>query len=138
MANSYANNRDSFIFVNSRIQDIIKNGYDAMDKGGQLQVRVSESTDGKTVLAAFRDSGHGIPEAIMADVTKPFFTTKEDGTGLGLPLCKKISKGFGGDIVLRNRRGGGCEVSVLIPVARLRSLADTPVVVAGSASLHIS
>jgi signal transduction histidine kinase/FixJ family two-component response regulator len=126
------------VFIN-----IIKNGYDAMDKGGQLQVRVSESPDGKTVLAAFGDSGHGIPEAIMADVTKPFFTTKEDGTGLGLPLCKKISKGFGGDIVLRNRRGGGCEVSVLIPVVRLRSLAGSPVVAranstAASASVTIS
>lgn len=126
------------VFIN-----IIKNGYDAMDKGGRLQVRVGESTDGKTVLAAFCDSGHGIPKAIMADVTKPFFTTKEDGTGLGLPLCKKISKGFGGDIVLRNRRSGGCEVSVLIPVVRLSPLAQSPVTLransgAGSASVPVA
>lgn len=106
------------VFIN-----IIKNAYDAMEQGGQLQVRVSDAGEDKSVLAIFSDSGKGIPEAIMDDVTKPFFTTKEDGTGLGLPLCKKITKGFGGDIVLRNRKSGGCEVSVIIPVARAGSIA---------------
>ncbi len=101
------------VFIN-----IIKNSYDAMNRGGELQVRVSDATDRQTVLATFSDSGPGIPDAIMDDVTKPFFTTKEEGTGLGLPLCKKISKGFGGDIVLKNRKTGGCEVSVVIPLVR--------------------
>ncbi len=124
------------VFIN-----IIKNAYDAMDQGGQLQVRVSDATDRKSVLATFSDSGHGIPDAIMVDVTKPFFTTKEDGTGLGLPLCKKISKGFGGDIVLKNRKTGGCEVSVIIPLGRARSVAASPAVRAGDggkAAAHIS
>ncbi len=106
------------VFIN-----IIKNAYDAMEQGGQLQVRVSDARGDNSVLATFSDSGKGIPEAIMEDVTKPFFTTKEDGTGLGLPLCKKITNGFGGDIVLRNRRSGGCEVSVIIPVARSGGMA---------------
>ncbi|MDR3555029.1 MAG: response regulator [Syntrophobacteraceae bacterium] len=124
------------VFIN-----IIKNGYDAMDQGGEMQVRVSDATDRKSVLATFSDSGHGIPDAIMADVTKPFFTTKEDGTGLGLPLCKKISKGFGGDIMLKNRKTGGCEVSVIIPLGRARALPDTlPVRAggAGKATAHVS
>ena len=103
--------------------NIIKNGYDAMDQGGELQVQVSDSADKKSVLAIFSDSGRGIPAGIMGDVTKPFFTTKEDGTGLGLALCKKISQGFGGDIVLKNRKTGGCEVSVIIPLGRERLVA---------------
>ncbi len=124
------------VFIN-----IIKNGYDAMDHGGGVEVRLSDAPDNKSVLAIFSDNGPGIPAAIMGDVTKPFFTTKEDGTGLGLSLCKKISKGFGGDIVLKNRKGGGCEVSVIIPLARARTTSETPAIRAGGggeAIAHIS
>ena len=124
------------VFIN-----IIKNGYDAMEQGGELTVRVSDANDRKSVLATFSDNGHGIPVGIMGDVTKPFFTTKEDGTGLGLPLCKKISKGFGGDIVLRNRKTGGCEVSVMIPLVRPRGGAGNAGAAAGGgekAAVHVS
>ncbi|MDR3566867.1 MAG: response regulator [Syntrophobacteraceae bacterium] len=124
------------VFIN-----IIKNGYDAMDEGGELQVRVSDGADKKTVMAIFSDSGQGIPAAIMGDVTRPFFTTKEDGTGLGLALCEKISKGFGGDIVFKNRKGGGCEVSVIIPLAQAGRVAAPRGVLAGGggkAVAHIS
>jgi PAS domain S-box-containing protein len=99
------------VFIN-----IIKNAFDAMSNGGELQVQVIDNTDKKSVLAIFSDNGHGIPDMIMDDITKPFFTTKEDGTGLGLSLCKKIVSSFGGDITLKNRETGGCEVSVTIPI----------------------
>ena len=108
-------------------------------RAGELQVRVSDATDSKSVLATFSDSGRGIPDAIMGDVTKPFFTTKEDGTGLGLPTLQEISKGFGGDVVLKNRKSGGCEVSVIIP--RLGSSAGTTGEVAEGgrkAAVHVS
>jgi signal transduction histidine kinase len=124
------------VFIN-----IIKNGYDAMDNGGGVEVRLSDAPDKKSVLAIFSDDGPGIPAAIMGDVTKPFFTTKEDGTGLGLSLCKKISKGFGGDIVLKNRKGGGCEVCVIIPLAGATTSSKTPAIRAGGggeAVAHIS
>jgi signal transduction histidine kinase/FixJ family two-component response regulator len=99
------------VFIN-----IIKNAFDAMSNGGLLKVQIIDKKDRKSVLAIFSDNGHGIPDIIMDDVTKPFFTTKEDGTGLGLSLCKKIARSFGGEVTLKNRESGGCEVCVTIPI----------------------
>jgi PAS domain S-box-containing protein len=62
-----------------------------------------------TVILSVRDSGPGIPDAIIDRIFEPFFTTKEvgKGTGLGLSLCHGIIGSFGGDIAAQNSPGGG-------------------------------
>ena len=46
---------------------------------------------------------------------RPFFTSKKNGTGLGLAVCKKILAAHGGTIYLENREAGGCRASITLP-----------------------
>jgi signal transduction histidine kinase len=63
------------------------------------------------------DRGPGLP-ASAADCLRPFFTTKKNGTGLGLAVCQKIARAHGGFVDLRNRDGGGCQATVVLPSRR--------------------
>jgi len=64
----------------------------------------------------FRDSGPGIPEADLPKVFLPFFTTKSEGTGLGLALVQKIIVHHGGSVEARKRPEGGAEFIVWLPL----------------------
>ncbi len=66
---------------------------------------------------AIHDNGPGIPEADLPRIFLPFFTTKADGTGLGLALVQKIVVHHGGNIEVRNHPGGGAEFIVWLPQA---------------------
>ena len=62
------------------------------------------------------DSGHGIPDALLDQVWKPFFTTRPNGTGLGLPISASIVRAHGGRIGARNNAGGGASFRVTLPI----------------------
>jgi signal transduction histidine kinase len=68
--------------------NIIVNSTQALDKGGTITIQISEQ-DGYAVVQ-IRDTGPGIPPDILPKIFEPLFTTKKDGTGLGLSTCKKI------------------------------------------------
>jgi len=121
------------VFVN-----IFMNAVHAMPRGGQITVRtypktMSETTHregsrksthlwvGEKVIAAeVDDSGSGIPEENLAKIFDPFFTTKPagEGTGLGLPVSKKIIELHGGAIAIRNRPEGGVRVTLIFKQAK--------------------
>jgi C4-dicarboxylate-specific signal transduction histidine kinase len=65
------------------------------------------------------DRGAGIPEADLARIYDPFFTTKEEGhgRGLGLAVSYAIVREHGGKISARNREGGGSDLVVSLPIA---------------------
>jgi two-component system sensor histidine kinase HydH len=69
------------------------------------------------VEVAFHDSGKGIPESSLSDIFIPFFTTKEGGTGLGLPICQRIVENHRGAIEVRSQQGAGSVFTVLLPPA---------------------
>ena len=96
--------------------NLIGNAFDAMDANGVIEIEILLNPDQRHVDIVFKDDGVGIPEAIIGDVMKPFFTTKEDGTGLGLPLCNMTVGNCGGKINIENREKGGCEVTVSVPI----------------------
>ncbi|MDY4806422.1 MAG: ATP-binding protein, partial [Desulfovibrio sp.] len=63
------------------------------------------------------DSGPGFDPALLDSVLDPFFTTKDGGTGLGLPIVSSIINSHGGEIQLANGPEGGALVRILLPAA---------------------
>ena len=72
-------------------------------------------THGCMVCISFLDSGPGFPEENLKNLLDPFFTTKDGGTGLGLPIVQSIISGHGGRLELRNGKDGGALVQVFLP-----------------------
>ena len=71
--------------------------------------------DDGNVVITLRDTGKGIPETDMPKILQPFFTTKHRGSGLGLPIVKKVSEAHGGFIDISSVVGRGTTVTVSIP-----------------------
>ncbi|KPV44626.1 two-component system sensor histidine kinase NtrB [Alicyclobacillus ferrooxydans] len=94
------------------VNQLVENAIDAMEPKGHLTVRVY--SEDKVVRLDVRDTGPGIPYYQMDQVFDAFFTTKEKGTGLGLPICQKIVADHGGDIHVSSK-GFGTTFSVLLP-----------------------
>ncbi len=98
--------------------NIVNNSLDAMPDGGVLHVTVREypphgSPHGDLrILVEVEDSGTGIPAQYQDDIWKAFFTTKQSGTGIGLPESWKIIDSMGGDIQISSEEGAGTIVSV--------------------------
>jgi len=83
-----------------------------MPAGGDLTIRVSA---GPPVSVEIRDSGVGIPPQVVQRLFEPFFTTKTRGTGLGLPLCRRIVEAHGGRVRVTSAPGLGTIITVEIP-----------------------
>jgi signal transduction histidine kinase len=101
--------------------NLLTNASDAMPRGGTLTLRTAPATlpDGMpAVLIEVRDTGVGIPAENLERVTEPFFTTKEEGkgTGLGLPICRRVVQEHHGTIEIASEVGKGTTVRVVLPV----------------------
>jgi len=92
--------------------NLFQNAIEAMPKGGLVQLRV---VPGDTVRVEIRDSGAGIDAATLEKIWRAFFTTKTRGTGLGLPLVKKIVDAHGGRIWCESDPSKGTSFFVEIP-----------------------
>jgi signal transduction histidine kinase len=103
--------------------NLTANARDAMPNGGVLSVR-TEIVDRKITIL-IQDSGCGIPSDVMSRIQEPFFTTKANGNGLGLSICRSIVWNAGGHMEMTSRPGAGTEVRVLLPVVRDRLAAAT-------------
>jgi hypothetical protein len=104
--------------------NLVINAIHAMERGGRITVGMCgpfppRERPGEAPRARFcvEDSGPGIPEAVLPRVFDPFFTTRADGTGLGLAVVKKIAVQHGADIVVRNHDGGGARFEFDWPAA---------------------
>ncbi len=100
------------------LTNLITNALDAMPKGGTLQLSVREfplheiQNKGRSVLIEIEDSGVGIPEKYREEIWQPFFTTKQSGTGIGLPESRKIIESMQGSIEFQSEVGVGTIVSI--------------------------
>jgi signal transduction histidine kinase len=98
------------------------NALQAMPEGGRLVISTSLRRATRRGAAAaflevrFRDSGVGIPPGDLKNLFIPFFTTKDKGTGLGLPISQRIIENHGGTIEVRSQPGEGATFTVLLPV----------------------
>jgi PAS domain S-box-containing protein len=94
--------------------NVLLNAAQAMGGEGRIEVSVA-SEDGQAIVR-FQDSGPGVPEAARERVFEPFFTTKHRGTGLGLPIARRIVQAHGGEMSLECPPGGGTLVVVRLPL----------------------
>ena len=92
------------------------NAMEAMPSGGVLVVRWSRADTGRIVVE-FQDEGSGIAAEDLPRVGQPFYTTKESGTGLGLPIAHRIVERHGGKLTLHSRSRRGTIVRVDLPEA---------------------
>ncbi len=111
------------------ILNVLINARDAMPEGGTVRISTENSEvassnreigplrDGRYVSIAIRDTGTGIPPAVLARVMDPFFTTKEEGkgTGLGLSMVYGFAKQSGGAAQIESTVGEGTTVSLSFP-----------------------
>ncbi len=89
------------VFVN-----LIMNSIQAMGNNGEIYINISDESN-DIVLITFKDTGHGIPRKIIPKIFDPLFTTRQIGTGLGLPSCKNIIEKHGGSIDVSSPKGKG-------------------------------
>jgi signal transduction histidine kinase len=109
------------------IVNLIMNALDAMPEGGILEVATRVETHNsvplflKTAVFEIRDHGVGIQEQDLNNVLDPFFSTKENGTGLGLPISQGIVENHGGTLAIRSRKGEGTTVTIVMNINRPHS-----------------
>ena len=85
--------------------NLIRNAVEAMNNAGELDIRIAPGAGG--VIVAIADHGPGIPEEQRAQVFEPYWTTKDEGTGLGLALVRQTAVAHGGSVEVRDTPGGG-------------------------------
>ena len=94
--------------------NIMKNGMQAMSQGGTLRIETRSLKDRVEVIIS--DSGSGIPPEQMEKVFNYYYTTKEKGVGLGLPIAHRIIEAHGGQLGIESQVGSGTKVTVILPV----------------------
>ncbi len=104
--------------IKEALLNLITNSCEAMQPGGKIRISESRENDrdiGEAAVLTIKDDGHGIPESIVDKITIPFFTTKEEGSGLGLSTVARIVQEHGGKLVIEPV-DAGCEIIIKLPV----------------------
>lgn len=107
-----------FLFDQERLQqvfiNILKNAVHAMPKGGTL--RTQTETKGKLCYIHFHDSGVGIPEHAIHRIFDAYYTTKDEGSGLGLMIVYQIIREHGGRMEVTSKPNVGTTFTVILPM----------------------
>src|SRR5256714_750437 len=98
--------------------NLLLNAQQAMEKGGRIRISTSlyEQALQPTVSVQISDTGRGIPEADVARIFEPFFSTRTKGTGLGLWVTQDIVRHHGGRIEVTSAEGQGTTFNIILPV----------------------
>ncbi|MFA6120532.1 MAG: ATP-binding protein [Sideroxydans sp.] len=99
------------------VHNLLQNAHDALQQTQQRQIVLATANTQEGWLSlTIADNGSGFPEHLLAKAFEPYMTTKPRGTGLGLPIVKKIVEEHGGKIHIDNQQQGGARVSIVLPV----------------------
>ncbi len=96
--------------------NVIQNGAQAMPRGGKLEVVLEEDT--KTAVLRVADEGPGIPEEIREKIFDLYFTTKSEGSGIGLAMTYRVLQLHHGSVEVQSRTERGAEFLLRIPLVR--------------------
>lgn len=105
--------------IKEALVNLVINACEAMESGGRIDIVESRGHDpalGDIAVIVVRDSGPGIPAALIDKVATPFFTTKEDGSGLGLSIVSRIIREHNGKFIISPNVEEGAEFNIWLPV----------------------
>jgi nitrogen fixation/metabolism regulation signal transduction histidine kinase len=100
------------------IHNLLKNAQDALEDIEHPALHIRTETRDANACLQIMDNGHGFPADILPRAFEPYITTKSRGTGLGLPIVKKIIDEHQGSITISNPAQGGACVSIRLPLAK--------------------
>jgi signal transduction histidine kinase len=96
---------------------LMLNGIEAMqDTGGELTIK-SEATENEQLLISIKDTGVGLPTEQLDQIFSAFFTTKSQGTGMGLSICRTIIESHGGRLWASANAGTGATFRFTLPTS---------------------
>ncbi len=99
------------------ILNLVTNGFEAaetMPNSRQVEIRTSFLAEEGMPFLEVRDSGPGIPAGMLTHIFEPFYTTKQQGLGFGLSICRSIVESFGGRIAVESPPTGGAVFRVFL------------------------
>ena len=102
--------------LQAALMNLVKNALEAMDEGGRLVARTY--TTRKSVALDLIDTGHGVDDNTVLHMFEPFYSTKDGGSGLGLPTARKIIEAHGGRISVQSEIGSGTKFTLEFPVPK--------------------
>lgn len=109
------------IKLRQALRNLLANALQAQPHGGEARLSITLDANANEIVARVVDAGPGIPDELRRRVCEPFFTTRAEGTGLGLALCVRIAELHGGRLEIATRPGssstdlGGADVALRFP-----------------------
>ncbi len=99
------------------LENLIENACQAMPNGGRIEISARQTMldDVPGIELVVRDHGDGMKPDVCRRALDPFYTTRSTGTGLGLPIVRRILQAHEGDIRIESEPGSGTSVSLIIP-----------------------
>jgi signal transduction histidine kinase len=112
--------------LNQLVLNLLKNAVEAVPRGGNVELRARSA--GARVEVEVRDDGPGIPEEVLANLFRPFFTTKRagQGSGLGLSISRRIAEQHGGSLDATSEPGRGACFRLVLPSAESGTAPEPP------------
>jgi signal transduction histidine kinase len=103
--------------VSGALENLIKNAFEAMPKGGNVLVKTARADDDAGVILTIEDGGEGMDARKAERAFDEFYTTKATGSGLGLAFVRRVAEAHGGAVTLRSKVGAGTVVEIRLPSA---------------------
>jgi PAS domain S-box-containing protein len=104
------------------LRNLVTNAIQAMDTVDRPgRITVITGREGDRAVLRVADTGPGVPEHLRERIFEPFYTTRNDGHGIGLSFCRRIVAGYGGRLSVGAAEGGGAEFRVELPLKAERS-----------------
>lgn len=104
--------------IEQAVLNVLLNAVGAMPEGGALELATKLETRDRAevIVVEITDTGAGIAPEHLPHIFDPFFTTKSDGTGLGLPIVRRILKAHGGSVEISSKTGHDTRVNLTLPL----------------------
>lgn len=95
--------------------NLLQNAFEATPRGGEVNIGLSTNPESNDVEIRIKDTGKGITQSQINEVFNPFFTTKENGIGVGLGICSRIIENHNGKISVTSNQGTGTVFTIVFP-----------------------